>query len=124
MQGVVSGVVAGFTDYFTQAKDVGYKNVDFGQVTLSVFLGGLSGYWGGDGVRHKKGEVIKSKKLYDNFVGTIKMGKWNSKDAGLKLSYLSQNYRKVLNKSVTKTTWKYSLGSAAVSVAKRWMPIS
>lgn len=49
----------------------------------------------------------------------IATGKWNSRNASGKITYLAQNYKKVLNREVGITTAKYTFGTAGANFAKK-----
>lgn len=119
VQAAVSGIVSGVSDYIAQVRTKGIENVNLKQVGVSVVIGIGSGLLGGDGIRHKKGNVAKTKNLYDGFIDCVKNGKWNSRNASGKITYLAQNYRKVLNREVGITTAKYTFGTAGANFAKK-----
>ena len=75
-------MVSGGSDFISQAKEKGIKQVDYTQVAVSTGLGVAAGAYGGKGVQHKSGDVRKAKKVYDYAVRGIKEGKWSGRKGG------------------------------------------
>ena len=63
VQSIGSGVVSALTDW--GAQKASGKGVEWEQVVVSGLSGALSGWIGGDGIRHKDGNLAKAQNILD-----------------------------------------------------------